>query len=90
MQQLVAAARRIRNQPDIGLPRVELAQQMADKRGFARADFAGDDRELRIVEHAELEHGKRHAMGAAPIDQVGIRQDRKRLFPEPVKRLVHY
>ena len=89
LQQLVAAARRIRDQPDRRLLGIELAQQMPHERRFARTDFTGDDGELGVVEHAELEHGKRHAVRAAPINEIRIRQDRKRLFPKPVIRLVH-
>ena len=69
--------------------RVDLAQKMTDERGFAGSDFAGDDRELRAVKHAELEHGKRHAMSSAPINQIGVRQYGKWLFPEAIIRLVH-
>ena len=90
LQQLVAAARRVGDQADIDAARVEAAtQQMTHERRLARAHLAGDDGELRIVHHAELEHGKGHAMRAAPIDQVGIGQNRERLFAQAVKRLVH-
>src|ERR1700692_3471061 len=62
---------------------------MAKQRGFSRADFSSDHSEPSVVHHAEFEHGESHAVHVAPIDQIGVRQDRKGLLAKPIIRLVH-
>jgi hypothetical protein len=62
---------------------------MADECRFPAANFPGDHSEAGTVHHAEFKHGECQAVILAPINQFWIRQNRKRLFPEPVKRLVH-
>jgi hypothetical protein len=68
---------------------VEPSQEMPDERRFATADFASDYGETGAVHDAKLEHGERQSVILTPVDQIRIRQDRKRLFPEPIKYLVH-
>src|SRR6516162_11652740 len=62
---------------------------MPQQRFLPGADLAGDDCETGPVHHPEFQHGIGQTMTLAPIDQVGVGQNRERLFAEPVERLIH-
>src|SRR5258708_4470861 len=87
-QQSILSTRRVRDQA-CGDVIVELSQKIADERRFPTADFASDYGKAGAVHDAKLEHGERQPVILAPVDQIRIRQDRERLLPEPIKRLIH-
>ena len=68
---------------------VELPQQIAYERRLPATNFAGDYGKAGAVHHAEFEHRERQSVILAPVDQIRIRQDRKRLFSKSIKRLIH-
>ncbi len=68
---------------------IELSQKISNERRFPAADFAGDHGKAGAVQDAEFEHGKCQSVILAPIDQIRVRQDRKRFLAKPIKRLIH-
>ena len=65
--------------------RIERFQQMPYQRRLTGADLARDNGEAGLVHHPKFQHGISQAMVLAPIDEVWIGQDGKRLFSEPIK-----
>ncbi len=68
---------------------VHVAEQVADQRGLAGADIPADDRKAGLVYQSVLKQGERHAVLVAQKEKTRIRQQRERLFPQLVERLVH-
>src|ERR1700675_3679172 len=87
-QQSILGARGTRDQA-CGDVIVELSQKIPDKRRFPTADFASDYSKAGAIHDAKLKHGESQSGILAPVDQIRIRQDRKRLLSEPIKRLIH-
>src|SRR5437588_149504 len=56
---------------------------MPDQGGLAGANLARDHGKAGIVHDAKFEHRERHAVHAAPVNQIGIGQYGKRLLLEP-------
>ena len=87
-QQAILRTRRIRNQAS-GHVVVEFSQEISDQRRFSAADLAGDHGKAGAIHYAKFQHGKCQSVILAPVDQIGVRQDRKWLLAEPIKGLVH-
>ena len=87
-EQSVGRARRVRNQTGCDVI-VELSQKIPDECCFPAADFASYYGEASAVYDAKLQHSECQSVVLAPIDQIRIRQNRKRLLSEPIKALIH-
>ena len=77
VQELAAVALGVRDQPDGELVG-QRPEQVADQRGLAGADLAGDDRDRRMGQHAVFEHRIGAGMRLRPVEEVRVRQQRER------------
>ena len=82
VQQFAAVALGVRDQPD-GEVLGERAQQMAEERGLARADLAGDDGDRGMGQHAVFEHGVGPGVALGPVEEIGIGKERERPLGQP-------
>src|SRR5256885_81079 len=62
---------------------------MHDQSCLAGPDLTGNDREAGMIENPIFEHGERHGVLAAPIQEIRVWHDREGLCPQPVEPLVH-
>ena len=74
---------------DHDIAAVQAVEQAAQHGGLAGTNFAGDDDEAIIAQHAVLQVGLGTAMLLAAEVEVGVWVELERLASQPVKRFVH-
>ena len=82
VQELAAVALGVGDQPD-GEVLGQAPEQVAQQRGLAGADLAGDHRDRRMRQHAVLEHRVGAGVVLRPVEEVGVGQERERPLGQP-------
>ena len=65
-------------QPKLGELLGQRPQEVAQERGLAGADLAGDHRDRRVRQHAVLEHRVGAGVALGPVEEVRVGQERER------------
>ena len=66
--------------------RPDTAQQLVQKRGLARPDFSGDQRDRRLGQQAIFQHGISAAVRFRPEQKIRIGHQRKRALGQSEMR----
>ena len=88
LEQFVDRQARIQDERNVEIVR-DLVDQTANQRGFAGADFAGDQHEAAVGAQSVHQVRQRFAMTFAQIQETRIGRDRKRFLLESVVVVVH-
>jgi len=68
---------------------VDGAQEMADQRRLAGADFAGENDIARLLREAVLEHVHGHGVRPSRVEKARVGQEREGLLVQAEMRFVH-
>ena len=82
VQELAPVALRVGDEPD-GQVLGQAPEQVAQERGLAGADLAGDHRDRRVRQHAVFQHGVGPRVVLRPVEEVRVGQEREGSLGQP-------